>query len=242
VTEQVPGPEPDGPAPDVPAPDVTLSEVGLPATVRLVAVMDRLRAPGGCPWDAEQTHASLARYLLEETYEVLEALDTGDRELLREELGDLLLQVVFHARIAAEDAGAPFDFDDVAGDVADKLVRRHPHVFEGEATPAVGLHASWEQRKRAEKGRRGVLDGIPPAIPALLLATKVLDRLSAAGHPVPTPAADGSGAADGPRAAVGADLFAAVERARAVGVEPEQALRDHLRRITEAVDGPGSTA
>ncbi len=199
--------------------------------------MDRLRSPGGCPWDGEQTHASLARYLLEETYEVLEALDTGDRVLLREELGDLLLQVVFHARIAAEDPAAAFSLDDVARDVADKLVRRHPHVFDrdpGDGAPVAtdGLYAAWEQRKRAEKKRRGVLEGIPEAIPALLLATKYLDRLAAADRPVP--AVDVAGA----EGTVGADLLAAVDRARAAGVEPEQALRSHLRRLAGAVDGP----
>jgi len=200
---------------------------------RLVAIMDRLRSPGGCPWDGEQTHASLARYLLEETYEVLEALDTGDRVLLREELGDLLLQVVFHARIATEDPAAPFGLDDIAGDVADKLVRRHPHVFAGEPTDRADLHASWERRKRAEKQRRGVLDGIPTAIPALLLATKYLDRLAAAGSAVPEVAATGDDADVG--AAVGADLLDAVVRARAAGVEPEQALRTHLAALAAAV-------
>jgi len=200
---------------------------------RLVAIMDRLRSPGGCPWDGEQTHASLARYLLEETYEVLEALDTGDRVLLREELGDLLLQVVFHARIATEDPAAPFGLDDIAGDVADKLVRRHPHVFAGEPTDRADLHVSWERRKRAEKQRRGVLDGIPTAIPALLLATKYLDRLAAAGAAVPEVAATGDDADVG--AAVGADLLDAVVRARAAGVEPEQALRTHLAALAAAV-------
>jgi len=203
---------------------------------RLVAIMDRLRSPGGCPWDGEQTHASLARYLLEETYEVLEALDTGDRVLLREELGDLLLQVVFHARIAAEDPAAPFGLDDIAGDVADKLVRRHPHVFAGEPTDRADLHASWERRKRAEKQRRGVLDGIPTAIPALMLATKYLDRLAAAGAAVPEVAAAAATGDDvDVGAAVGADLLDAVVRARAAGVEPEQALRTHLAALAAAV-------
>jgi len=224
----------------------------LPATARLVAVMDRLRSPGGCPWDADQTHTSLARYLLEETYEVLEALDTGDRTLLREELGDLLLQVVFHARIAAEDTGTAFDFDDVAGDVADKLVRRHPHVFAGEATPATDLHASWERRKRAEKGRHGVLDGIPPAIPALLLATKYLDRIAAAGLPAPVGPTAGPdtdpevGPEVGPdadaAAAIGAELLAVVARARGLGVDPEQALRTVLAEIRAAVSGDAGPA
>ncbi len=208
-----------------------------PATgiTALLEVMDRLRSPGGCPWDAEQTHASLARYLLEETYEVLEALDTGDRTLLREELGDLLLQVVFHARIAAEDEQQPFGFDEVATDVADKLVRRHPHVFAGQQVSDDGLHAAWEQRKRVEKQRRGVLEGIPGAIPALLLATKVQDRLAAAGRAAPEPATSGNEPAAADRAAVGAQLFAAVAAARSLGVDPEQALRDHVRAVTEAV-------
>lgn len=217
----------------------------LAGTAALVATMDRLRSPGGCPWDAAQTHASLARYLLEETYEVLEALDTGDRVLLREELGDLLLQVVFHTRLTSEDAADPFGFDDVAADVAAKLVRRHPHVFPagtpgGAGDPArggageVSLETSWEQQKRAEKQRRSVFDGIPDAVPALLLATKMLDRLatsdlgvSAADTPPPTdPALD--------ERAVGAALLALVAAARAAGVEPEQALRGELRRLRAA--------
>ena len=108
------------------------------ALLRLVAVMDRLRSPGGCPWDREQTHASLATYLLEETYETLEAIDSGDDAHLREELGDLLLQVVFHARMA-EEAGL-FDFADVAAAISDKLERRHPHIF-GDGVPAGRGHA-----------------------------------------------------------------------------------------------------
>src|SRR6478752_8018374 len=123
--------------------------------------MDRLRSPGGCPWDAEQTHASLATYLVEETYEVLEALDTGDRDHLREELGDLLLQVYFHARIASEDEDG-FDIDDVAGGIADKLVYRHPHVFAGlEVADADEVDRNWDRLKAAEKQRASVLDGIP---------------------------------------------------------------------------------
>lgn len=207
--------------------------------------MDRLRSPGGCPWDAAQTHASLARYLLEETYEVLEALDTGDRALLREELGDLLLQVVFHTRLTTEDATAPFGFDDVAADVEAKLVQRHPHVFlagtpAGAAAADASLEVGWEQRKRAEKGRRSVFDGIPDAIPALLLATKMLDRLAASdldmALPGPLPAAvttNGGGAPLDERA-VGAQLLALVVAARAAGVEPEQALRGELRRLRAA--------
>ncbi len=110
------------------------------AVARLVAVMDRLRSPGGCPWDAEQTHTSLVPYLLEETYELAEAVDAGDRPGLREELGDVLLQVVFHARVAQDDLDDPFDLDDVADALTAKLVRRHPHVFADQAVAADGLH------------------------------------------------------------------------------------------------------
>lgn len=142
----------------------------------LVAVMDRLRSPGGCPWDAEQTHQSLVQYLVEESYEAIEAIDAGDDVALREELGDLLLQVVFHARIAAESEPG-FDIDDVAGDIVDKLVRRHPHVFAGEeADSAAQVEATWFARKLAEKERTSVTDGVPLGMPALLLAAKLRRR------------------------------------------------------------------
>lgn len=142
----------------------------------LVAVMDRLRSPGGCPWDAEQTHSSLVQYLVEETYEVIDAIDAGDPEALREELGDLLLQVVFHARIAQEEPGG-FDIDDVAAGIADKLVRRHPHVFAGaQVADAADSEAAWFALKVAEKGRTSVTDGVPTALPALALTAKLRHR------------------------------------------------------------------
>ena len=144
----------------------------------LVAVMDRLRSPGGCPWDAEQTHASLATYLVEETYETLEAIETGDREHLREELGDLLLQVVFHARIAGEDADDPWSVDDVAerhrrqaGTPPPARLRLAPT-----AETAADVEAGWERQKAAEKGRASAVDGVPMALPALSLATKLVHR------------------------------------------------------------------
>jgi XTP/dITP diphosphohydrolase len=152
----------------------------------LVAVMDRLRSPGGCPWDAEQTHASLVPYLLEEAHELAEAVDDGDSAGLREELGDVLLQVVFHARIAAEDADDPFGVDDVARDLVAKLVHRHPHVFAGADTPAERLHAQWDAIKKAEKNRDSALDGIPGALPALARAQKVAARAGRAGLDVPS--------------------------------------------------------
>ncbi|MBK5249611.1 MAG: hypothetical protein JJE50_09290, partial [Actinomycetales bacterium] len=148
------------------------------ALLDAVAVMDRLRSPGGCPWDAEQTHASLARYAIEEAHEVAEAAESGDARALLEELGDLLLQVLFHARVAQEaDDGAAFDIDDVARALVTKLTARHPHVFAarhphvfaadgGGEPPAEPLTAAevnvrWDAIKAAEKGRRSVLDGVP---------------------------------------------------------------------------------
>src|SRR4051812_3466064 len=159
---------------------------------RAVEVMDRLRSPGGCPWDAAQTHESLTRYLLEEVYEVLEAIETGDLALLREELGDLLLQVLFHARIAQElPAGEAFGIEDVATDLVDKLVRRHPHVFAGaQAGSADELNETWERHKAAEKGRTSPVDGVPMNQPALALAAKLVSRARRAGLDLPVPAAD----------------------------------------------------
>lgn len=151
--------------------------------------MDRLRSPGGCPWDAEQTHASLVRYLLEECYELAEAVESGDRAAIREELGDVLLQVLFHARIAAEtptDEGG-FDIDDVAVDLVGKLVRRHPHVF-ADAAPtwtAADQQQRWDELKRTEGGKSGVLDGVAFGQPALALAAKLGSRAAAFGLDVP---------------------------------------------------------
>ena len=143
---------------------------------QLVQVMDQLRSPGGCPWDAEQTHESLARYLLEETYEALEAMDQGDLVSLREELGDLLLQVVFHARIAQE-IEPDFSLDAIAQGVVDKLVRRHPHVFSDlVVTTNEELEANWAKIKETEKQRESVTDGVPSAMPALQLATQLIYR------------------------------------------------------------------
>ncbi len=188
----------------------------------LVEVMDRLRVD--CPWDREQTHRSLATYLLEETYEVLEALDSGDRDHLREELGDLLLQVYFHARIASEDPEG-FDIDDVAGGIADKLVYRHPHVFAGlEVADAEEVDRNWERLKAAEKQRSSVLEGIPVGLPALAYADKVVGRLARAGALDEEPAATGSDD-------IGDRLLALVREARDVGVDPEQALRDAVRAL-----------
>ncbi len=174
--------------------EVVLGSYDLPGArlLDLVEVMQRLRQE--CPWDREQTHASLARYLLEETYEVLETLDAlssagadpdavaAARLDLREELGDLLFQVYFHASIAAEDADEPWTIDEVAAGIVDKLVRRHPHVFAGQpVADAAEVEANWERIKGAEKQRSSVLDGVPTAMPALARADKILSRLDRAG-------------------------------------------------------------
>ena len=143
---------------------------------RLVQVMDQLRSPGGCPWDGEQTHQSLARYLLEETYEALEAMDQGDLDSLGEELGDLLLQVVFHARIAQE-SDPNFSLDAIAQGVVDKLIRRHPHVFTDLVVNSnEELETNWAKIKETEKRRDSVTDGVPIAMPALQLATQLIYR------------------------------------------------------------------
>ncbi|MDM7830702.1 MazG family protein [Cellulomonas edaphi] len=182
----------------------------------LVAVMDRLRSPGGCPWDAQQTHRTLAPYAIEEAYELAEAVEHDDRAGLREELGDLLLQVVFHARLAQEDADEPFDVDDVAADLTAKLVRRHPHVFaDAEATD---LHGQWDRIKATEKGRESVFDGVPLALGALARAQKVAGRAQRAGLEAPAPGDD-----------LGGRLLALVLEARAQGLDAEGELRRTAR-------------
>ena len=151
--------------------------------IRLRQVMDQLRSPGGCPWDAEQTHESLIKYLIEETYETIDAIDSKDREHMIEELGDLLLQVFFHARIGEEDSAAPFDIDDVANAISNKLVRRHPHVFpdvNGElvaAPDAEFVEQNWQALKKAEKARTSVTDGVPVSMPPLTQVSKLATRL-----------------------------------------------------------------
>lgn len=198
----------------------------------VVAVMDRLRSPGGCPWDAEQTHASLATYLVEETFETLAAIDADDSEALREELGDVLLQVAFHARIAEEAQVRPWSVDDVASDLVDKLVRRHPHVFaDGSATTASEVEQSWHSLKQAEKSRRTVVDGVPMALPALALSEKLLSRTDKAGldlevdEPVLPDDLD--------EALLGSILFGVVSVARRRGLDAESALRRTAHAFAE---------
>ncbi len=234
----------------VPAVEVLHASYDVPGArlLDLVTVMDELRR--NCPWDREQTHESLAKYLLEETYETLEAIESGDYTHLREELGDLLLQVYFHARIAAEDPDDPFTIDDVAGGIVDKLVHRHPHVFAGlDVADAREVEANWEALKHAEKGRASVLDGVPLALPALALADKVVGKAAKVGvapepQPVepagssnlPEPAEPAESAEPAEAAeALGDRLLRLVVEARAAGLDAEQELRHAVRRLTDAV-------
>lgn len=205
---------------------------------QLVQVLDQLRSPGGCPWDAEQTHASLARYLLEETYEALEAMDQGDLGSLREELGDLLLQVVFHARIAQE-TDPTFSLDAIAQGVVDKLVRRHPHVFTDlVVTSSEELEANWAKVKQEEKQRDSVTDGVPQAMPALQLATQLIYRARKSGI-----VAGDQNIKEGLRNVIGevnqetvaALLVATVELAREVDIEAESVLRAEMTRYRAKV-------
>lgn len=204
----------------------------------LVQVLDQLRSPGGCPWDAEQTHASLARYLLEETYEALEAMDQGDLGSLREELGDLLLQVVFHARIAQE-TDPTFSLDSIAQGVVDKLVRRHPHVFTDlVVTSSEELEANWAKVKQEEKQRDSVTDGVPLAMPALQLATQLIYRARKSGV-----VAGDQQVKEDLRNVIGevtqeniaALLVATVELAREVDIESESVLRAEMMRYRAKV-------
>ncbi len=155
----------------------------LPGIDQLVGIVAQLRAPGGCPWDREQTHASLRGGLLEEAYEVVTAIDNSDDENLREELGDLLLQSVFHAQIAVEEGR--FNFDDVARSISEKLIRRHPHVFgEDQCADSAAVLQRWEEIKRTEKGgdaAKSVLDGIPSSLAALMRAQKVQKKAAKVG-------------------------------------------------------------
>ena len=205
---------------------------------QLVQVMDKLRSPGGCPWDAEQTHESLARYLLEETYEALEAMDQGDLGSLREELGDLLLQVVFHARIAQE-SDPTFSLDAIAQGVVDKLVRRHPHVFTDlVVTSNEELETNWAKIKEDEKQRESVTDGVPQAMPALQLATQLIYRARKSGV-----VAGDSEVKESVREVIGevsqeqiaALLVATVELAREADIDAESVLRAEMMRFRSRV-------
>ena len=187
--------------------------------------MDRLRSPGGCPWDAEQTHESLVKFLLEESYEFIEAVETQDREAMREELGDVLLQVYFHARMAEEHPTDPFSLEDVAQTVAEKLIRRHPHVFaEAEDLSSDEVLENWEALKAKEKGRTSAVDGVPVGQPALPLVAKLLYRAQKNRLKLDLPSKIHE-PIDATPEAVGEVLLATIAWASERGVDPEGALR-----------------
>ena len=199
--------------------------------IRLREVMDKLRSPGGCPWDAEQDHTSLLKYLLEESYEFIESVENNDRDAMQEELGDLLLQVYFHSRMAEEDAKQPFNIEDVAKSVADKLIRRHPHVFAGEVVDSsADVLENWEKQKAAEKGRTSAIDGVPLAQPALPLATKVLYRLKKLNYDLsvsePIKLTD-----DVDQDQFGQVLLGLITQAVDKGLDPEAALRGATKEL-----------
>lgn len=198
--------------------DGKTSQQGL-AVLRAVEVMDRLRSPGGCPWDAEQTHASLGRYLVEECYELLQAIEDEDVAAMREELGDVLLQVLFHARVAAERpmAEGGFTIDDVADALVAKLISRHPHVFgpEKEQLTAADQQMRWDELKKTEVGRSSVVAGVALGAPAVALAAKLGARAAKFDVEVPLPAGDSAAE----------QIFRLAYRAGADGEDVEGALR-----------------
>ncbi len=200
----------------------------------VVRVMDRLRSPGGCPWDAEQTHASLRGYLLEEAHEAYDAIVDDDPAAMREELGDVLLQVVFHARVAAEAApDRRFDIDAVAGDLVDKLVRRHPHVF-GDVGPrdVAQVEAGWDEIKQQEKQRRSPTEGVSRSQPAASWGAALVRRAGRAGLATPEPAELSARSAE----ELGERLFAVVTAAEQRGWDVEDALREAVRRYAGELD------
>jgi XTP/dITP diphosphohydrolase len=228
-----------------------LNETALPKLVRpladplahpeldqLIAVLEQLRAPGGCAWDAEQTHESLVRYLVEETYELIDAIESGNREELIEELGDVLYQVIFHSDIAAHTPGEGFTLEDVAAHMTAKMVGRHPHVY-GELAAtladdtAADVNVRWDEIKKIEKPTRtSVLDGVPQGMPALALADKLLGKADKLGMPAPLAVdvgADGAETED----VLGDQLLAIVAAARARGLDPERALRASIRTLQD---------
>ena len=209
-----------------------MTEAPHPKLDELIAVMERLRAPGGCAWDRAQTHESLVQYLVEETYELVDAIESGDREELVEELGDVLYQVLFHADIAAEEGR--FTIEDVAAHMTAKMIGRHPHVF-GDTTADTPeeVMVRWEELKKAEKpARTSVLDGIPRGMPALALAAKVIGRAEKVGARVDaTPVASSHETEE----ELGRELLALVARSSAAGLDAERALRHAIRALGDDI-------
>ena len=198
---------------------------------RLREVMDKLRSPGGCPWDAEQDHLSLLKFLLEESYEFIEAVEENDRDAMQEELGDLLLQVYFHSRMAEEDKEQPFNIEDVAKGVADKLIRRHPHVFSDTVvSSSTEVLENWEAQKAIEKARTSAIDGVPLAQPALPLVSKLLYRASKSNYQLsiakPVKLPDGID-----QDQFGELLLGLISQAAEKGLDPEAALRGAAKTL-----------
>ena len=201
----------------------------------LRGVMNQLRSPGGCPWDAEQSHESLLKYLLEESYEFIEAVEENDRAAMREELGDVLLQVFFHARMAEEHPTDPFSVEDVAKTVAEKLVRRHPHVFsDTKVSGSAEVLENWEAQKAAEKGRTSATQGVPLGQPALALATKLIYRAQKYGHQIaiehPLKLAPSTTEKE-----LGKALLGILDQALALDIDPESALRSAIKGYIEQI-------
>jgi len=203
--------------------------------IGLIKLMDLLRGPGGCPWDAEQSHESLAEYLLEETYEVLDAINNRDYAHLKEELGDLLLQVIFHSRIAEENLEEGFDVNQVANDLIAKLISRHPHVFDEELDIAADqVKKNWEQIKAAEKQRTSAFEGVPKDLPALLFAGKILTRLEKYQPASKLPISElvsGLINTDTTQEQLGELLLQIVHQSKKLGLEPEIALRNRVLKL-----------
>ena len=198
-------------------------------------VMNQLRSPGGCPWDAEQSHESLLKYLLEESYEFIEAVEENDRAAMREELGDVLLQVFFHARMAEEHPTDPFSVEDVAKTVAEKLVRRHPHVFsDTKVSGSAEVLENWEAQKATEKGRTSATEGVPLGQPALALATKLIYRAQKYGHQIaiehPLKLSAGTTEKE-----LGQALLGILDQALALDIDPEAALRSAIKGYIEQI-------
>lgn len=211
-----------------------------PKLEELIAVLGRLRAPGGCAWDREQTHESLVRYLIEETYELVDAIESGNRDELIEELGDVLYQVIFHSDIAADTPGAEFTLEDVAAQMTAKVIGRHPHVFgDAIAETADDVMAVWDDLKRVEKPTRtSVLDGIPQGMPALALADKLRGRAEQVGlRPAQSVEAARSVEATNPanESELGQLLLSIVASAKATGLDAERALRSALRVLQDDI-------
>jgi XTP/dITP diphosphohydrolase len=200
---------------------------------KLVETVALLRAPGGCPWDADQTHESLVRYLVEESHELIEAIEAGDRTEMIEELGDVLYQVLFHADIAAHTAGEDFDIQDVAAHMTAKMVGRHPHVFgDRKAETADDVVAFWDDLKAEEKPHRtSVLDGVPSGMPALALADKTLGKAGKVG----VARTDAAAPVFDDEDVLGRHLLAIVANASAGGLDAERALRAAIRSLADEV-------